>query len=225
LKQLLASSGFNVKIAGNGLEAIKLLQAENFDMVLMDIQMPFMDGITAFTHIKNMPPKERPLVVACSAFFTQDQKAHLRAHGFDELMIKPVDIKELIALSKSKCNVDKAEIPKKTFNEEALQAISKYAGKEDLLPIFQNFEDELSSGVKNLYGYLEMQHNEEAVRLLHTIKGNAASLGADKICEISGYLERKWKEEPLQIKKDYIFQLENAKFEFSEAYKMYFNQP
>lgn len=220
LNQLLSTSGFHVIPAGNGMEALKLLHNGRFDMILMDIQMPFMDGITAFEHIKSLKPEDKPLVIACSAFFTQDQKIYLKQHGFDELMVKPLDIKELITISKKHINGNgKNQEGLQVLNPAKIEEISKYGGKFDLLPIYQNFENELEQVSFQLDKALQENDSAEALRLMHTLKGNAASLGAEKIHIIARDIESALKTGLKDLKKDYIFRLEQAIFEFKGIYK------
>jgi CheY-like chemotaxis protein/HPt (histidine-containing phosphotransfer) domain-containing protein len=220
LNQLLSTSGFHVIPAGNGMEALKLLNTGRFDMVLMDIQMPFMDGITAFEHIKSLKPEDKPLVIACSAFFSQDQKTYLKQHGFDELMVKPLDIKELIAICKKYINRNEGKKEDlMILNPAKIEEISKYGGKADLLPIYENFEQELEQVIVLLKEALSSNDGTEALRLMHTLKGNAASLGAEKLHDVAREIENTLKAGIKDLKKDYIFRLEQAIFELKGIYK------
>jgi CheY-like chemotaxis protein len=221
LNQLLSTSGFRVVPAGNGMEALKLLNHNKFDIILMDIQMPFMDGITAFEHIKGLDPLDKPLVIACSAFFSQDQKTYLKNHGFDELMVKPLDIKELIAISKKHINGSpKHNHAPMVLNPSTIKEIAKYGGKGDLLPIYENFEEELNLIIPQLENHLQNGSNKEALRLVHTLKGNAASLGAEKLHELAKEIESILKSGSQDLKKDYIFKLEQAIFDLKGTYKL-----
>jgi CheY-like chemotaxis protein len=220
LNQLLYTSGFHVIPAGNGMEALKLLKTGHFDIILMDIQMPFMDGITAFEHIKSLEPKDKPLVIACSAFFSQDQKTYLKKHGFDELMVKPLDIKELITISKKYIDGNhRATGAPMVLNPDKIEEISKYGGKADLLPIYENFEQELDQAISLIQQSLQDGNLAEALRRMHTLKGNAASLGAEKLHHLAQEIESTLKAGYPELKKDYIFRLEQAIFEFKGIYK------
>ena len=75
--------------AENGLEAVKILNSENIDIVLMDIEMPVMNGIEATKYIRSkMPfPKNKVLIIAVTAYDIRDLLVD--NPGFDEILMKP----------------------------------------------------------------------------------------------------------------------------------------
>ncbi|MFW5687755.1 MAG: PAS domain S-box protein, partial [Bacteroidota bacterium] len=95
---ILTSMGHHITLAGNGLEAIEVFRENVFDLVLMDIQMPVMDGITAMRKLRekysSLPP-----VVGLSANALAGDREKFMAQGMDEYITKPVrsdDFKKLI---------------------------------------------------------------------------------------------------------------------------------
>lgn len=98
-KNLLTVSGFEVDIAENGLEAIRKFKCNIYDMILMDIQMPVMDGITACKEIRSLESsKEKASMVKIFAFTAngqqQDKNACLAA-GMNGYLSKPLNSKEI----------------------------------------------------------------------------------------------------------------------------------
>jgi PAS domain S-box-containing protein len=89
-QELLEDAGATVCIANNGKEAIDLLLKESFDCVLMDVQMPIMDGYEATRLIRSHPKLTGTLVIAMTANAGRDDQARCIAAGMDEFITKPI---------------------------------------------------------------------------------------------------------------------------------------
>ena len=94
---ILDSLGMEVVVANNGLEAINLLRLRDFDVVLMDCQMPVMDGYAATAEIRRMHTdhNHRIPIIALTANALQDDQAKCLAAGMDAFLAKPFTIDEL----------------------------------------------------------------------------------------------------------------------------------
>ncbi|MDR1871755.1 MAG: response regulator [Deltaproteobacteria bacterium] len=93
--KILRKAGLEVTIANNGLEALKKVQEDHYDLVLMDIQMPEMDGLTATKEIRKIERfKELPIVAMTAHAMTGDRDLSL-ASGMNDHVTKPIDIPEL----------------------------------------------------------------------------------------------------------------------------------
>jgi CheY-like chemotaxis protein len=99
--RILNNAGFIVDIANNGLEAVEKVQAEKYDLVLMDIQMPEMDGLTASKTIRALPGfADLPIVAMTAHAMSGDRELSLAA-GMNDHVSKPININELFnALAK-----------------------------------------------------------------------------------------------------------------------------
>jgi CheY-like chemotaxis protein len=85
-----------VTVANNGQEALDMIQTGgNFDLVLMDIQMPVMDGLTAARGIRAAGLADLPIVALTAHSLPEDREKSLRA-GMNEHLTKPLNIKELL---------------------------------------------------------------------------------------------------------------------------------
>jgi CheY-like chemotaxis protein len=91
----LISQYWNYEIATNGLEAIEWLKKESFDLILMDIQMPKMDGISALRKIIQLGLKRSP-IIAISAFAKESNRRNFLELGFEDLIIKPIQPKQFL---------------------------------------------------------------------------------------------------------------------------------
>lgn len=93
---LLENLGIQIDCANNGMDALKILEAKNYDLILMDIQMPKMDGIETTKQIrsKESPDQHIPIVALTAHALAQEREAVLAA-GMDDYLTKPIDENEL----------------------------------------------------------------------------------------------------------------------------------
>ena len=94
---ILENAGLEVLLAGNGEEAVKLAMAEQVDLILMDIQMPVMNGIEATGRIRQLPGYEKLPIIAMTAYATKEDQAWVLAAGMDVHVAKPIDPQQLFA--------------------------------------------------------------------------------------------------------------------------------
>ncbi|MCL2028998.1 MAG: ATP-binding protein [Deltaproteobacteria bacterium] len=96
-KKLLEKKGFTVVVANNGQEAVDMLQAGDYELVLMDIQMPEKDGISAAMEIRKMERfKTLPIIAMTAHALSGDRQKSLEA-GMNDHITKPIDVKTLYA--------------------------------------------------------------------------------------------------------------------------------
>ena len=101
-RELLEQAGAQVAVAGNGQEALDAMARRGFDCVLMDVQMPVMDGLEATRRIRQDPALKHTLVVAMTANAGTDDRARCMAAGMNEFLAKPV-VPELLAATIARC--------------------------------------------------------------------------------------------------------------------------
>ncbi len=95
--RLLAQMGYRADLAANGLEAIQALERQLYDVILMDVQMPEMDGLEATRQICTRWPKgERPRIIAMTANAMQGDREMCLAAGMDDYVSKPIRVEELV---------------------------------------------------------------------------------------------------------------------------------
>ena len=95
--RLLAQMGYRADVAGNGLEAIEALERQVYDVILMDVQMPEMDGLEASRQINaRWDQAHRPRIIAMTANAMQGDRERCIAAGMDDYVSKPVRVDELI---------------------------------------------------------------------------------------------------------------------------------
>ena len=95
--RLLQQMGYRADLASNGIEAIESLERQPYDMVLMDVQMPEMDGLEATRRIvQRWPNGARPRIVAMTANAMQGDREQCLAAGMDDYLTKPIRVEQLI---------------------------------------------------------------------------------------------------------------------------------
>ena len=96
--RLLGQMGYRADVAANGLEAIDAIERQTYDVVLMDVQMPELDGFEASREInRRWPGGGRPRLVAMTANVMQGDRELCSASGMDDYVAKPIRVEELIA--------------------------------------------------------------------------------------------------------------------------------
>ena len=219
---LLADSGVVLTFANHGQEAVDILtlKSNEFDIVLMDIQMPVMDGVTATKIIRDRLKNTIPIVAMTAGVLNSEKQQYLDA-GMDDLVPKPIDGEKLIGVIEkhivvSNVNTYKGDVgdvfthdenllmesntsvinPKtdtlQVFNATRLESITK--GK---LPRISRVCESLSvmntSSEKSIDdGFVALQRNDraEALHIFHGLKGVCANYGAETVNEAIGNLER-----------------------------------
>lgn len=183
------------KSVKNGLEALDILKVENFDLILMDIQMPQMDGMTAMKQIKVSKLSESP-IIAVTAFAELEDKNNFLDQGFDDFIVKPIRPREFIESIKDALNRNTS--PSNTKDEPISETLSdlvldvqvvkqlmKYNSTEIIKNVYMDFLNECEKLVEesqNSFSTSDLQAIEDH---LHIIKGNSGTLGANKIFKLS----------------------------------------
>jgi CheY-like chemotaxis protein len=91
-QKLLARSGYQIDIAENGIQAVDAMKGTDYDVVLMDVQMPEMDGIEATKRIRQLPGTKKFVpIIALTAQADVNTEDELRAAGMDDYVSKPIN--------------------------------------------------------------------------------------------------------------------------------------
>jgi two-component system sensor histidine kinase/response regulator len=97
LRHALQREGMQVDCASSGREALDAASRRRYDLVLMDLQMPQMDGLTAADELRKVPGYEDVPILALTANFSDEVRDECRAHGMQAYLSKPVEAGELLA--------------------------------------------------------------------------------------------------------------------------------
>ena len=195
--RLLEKRGHQVAVAQNGREAIATLETQSFDLVLMDVQMPVMDGFQATTAIRE---KEKTTgshlrIIAMTAHSMKGDKERCLAAGMDGYVSKPIETEQLFEVIESKVVVPVAEDP---APEESIaspvnweEALARVEGDRQLLAdmakLFLEDGPELFSEVR---AAVAQRDSKALERTAHALKGSTANFSARATYEAALNLEQ-----------------------------------
>jgi CheY-like chemotaxis protein len=171
--------------ASDGSEALEKIKTGEFDLVLMDIQMPVLDGINTLNIIKNEKIADIP-VIAVSAFANEKDRDYFISTGFDDFIPKPIKPRNLLeTLDK---HLRKIEEVNKIDNSNDIEldlkvvnTLLKFNNAENILSVYEEFIEESINLLGDIKSLIESGSYPEIGEKLHIIKGNSGTLGAMKI--------------------------------------------
>ena len=198
--RLLERLGYRADVAMNGLEAIAALEARPYDVVLMDVQMPELDGLDATRRICAQWPEEtRPYIIAMTANALPEDREACFAAGMSDYVAKPIRAEELAAaLKRAKplpAGDDEAEerVEYVSLDDGALQNLRDLGGDDFLREVIDAFLADAPELIATLRRSLDEASSEELRRAAHTLKSNGATLGAEGFAELCRALEHRAK--------------------------------
>ena len=205
--------GVQYHIVENGRDAIKAVQQQNFDLVLLDIQMPIMDGYEACRGIRALGGifKDIPIIAVTANTAQQDIQKALHA-GMNDHVSKPIKRQQLLEVIQSQLHLGQASettepAPKQTSTTEPLEnlevalinALPDIAVKQALvrlgveanfyIQLLKSFKDSAEQHLHEAQDNLARSDFNTLVRIMHTIKGVAGNLGAHSVFEQANRLE------------------------------------
>lgn len=213
---LLNSVGLTTMIANNGKEALELLKPDSFDLVLMDLQMPVMDGLTATKEIRAKEEEyfKKVPILAMSARAFQKDKEECYDAGMNSYIVKPIDptllyedlakylpiaaegsgapAKTVIAennqLSEDESNFV-AQFSKVRNFDAAAGLYHANSNKNIYMRILHGFVRDYSGNNFELRKLIETAKFEEATRITHTIKGLCGTIGSSHVQSLGAKVE------------------------------------
>ncbi|WP_163351731.1 response regulator [Desulfovibrio sp. JC010] len=194
-RRMLEGLGLEVDVAGNGRKALDVLAEEAYNLVLMDIQMPEMDGLTAARIIRSDDRYSNLPILAMTAHAMPGDREKSLEAGMDEHLTKPIDPDELKkALGKYLNMEEAAYVPDvgATEDEEPfalrLPGIDTARGlrniggnREGYLKVLLGFRESYADLAEELEELLSGERLEQALMKIHSLKGIAGNIGADRL--------------------------------------------
>jgi CheY-like chemotaxis protein/HPt (histidine-containing phosphotransfer) domain-containing protein len=224
---MLNKLGYRADVVANGLEAVEALCRTPYDLVLMDCQMPEMDGLEATRRIRDAASgalNPRVPIIAMTANAMQGDKERCLEAGMDDYLSKPVQPKELAELiDRWHSRAAKGFSARKAMSEEtpsSVQVDEDIFRESELLErlmddrelartIVEEFLSDVPLQVRKLGDYLSEKDATGVGHQAHTIKGAAANMGAHALREAAFQLEMSGKEDRLADALDLLPRLES----------------
>jgi PAS domain S-box-containing protein len=221
---MLAKLGHRVDTVSNGLEAVEAIRRIPYDVVLMDMQMPEMDGLTATRTIRSGSPAEQtvPIIAMTASALLEDRAACIRA-GMNGYLTKPVRLAELAAA------LDSAHSARPTTPAHAahggrgqereehlarrLQEMFEGLDSEVSAPLRRNLIDaflaDVPRHIDELSGQIAAGDHQAIAQVAHSLLGIAGNLGATFLADLSLTLEEEARAERLDDAGDLLRQLDD----------------
>ncbi|GGE37015.1 hypothetical protein GCM10011391_14870 [Pullulanibacillus camelliae] len=185
--------GYEVDTALNGKEAIDKINHHAYNVILMDIQMPEMDGLTATQHIRGLatPKRDTPIIAMTANAMPSDKEKYL-AVGMDDYLSKPVNLKDL----KNVLNkwIQKKAEPDEDSDETAIDIDKLQAtyGEEvsEIKAFLDTFIDTTPDFLEVLDQAINEQKSKQAKETAHGLKGAGVVIAADPFAAISKDIEK-----------------------------------
>ncbi|MFL6350925.1 MAG: response regulator [Bryobacteraceae bacterium] len=213
--ELLQNAGAIVTIANHGGEAVKLLTADDhgrsFDVVLMDLQMPEMDGITATRLLRSYPKLQKLPIIAMTAHALVEERQRCLDAGMNDHVSKPIDPDTLFstllrwAKPKSKPASEPTPasptqlgevLPPRIAGVNLADGLKRLAGNGQLYRnLLSQFAAKQVGTATQISAALESGDRNIAERIAHTVKGVAGNLGITEVQSAAQKLEKVLREE------------------------------
>ncbi len=193
--RLLERLGYRADVASNGLEALAALERQPYDVVLMDVQMPELDGLDASRRIcEQWPPESRPHIIAMTANALPEDREACFSAGMNDYVAKPIRADELAAaLKRVRPLRNRAAVSGEgeiNLEAAALQNLRDLGGVDFLIEVVDLFLADAPALMTSLRSSLERQDSDELRRAAHTLKSNGSTLGATAFAELCRTVEQ-----------------------------------
>jgi CheY-like chemotaxis protein len=208
--------GYRADVVANGLEVLEAFQRQHYDVILMDVQMPEMDGLQATRAIQEgWSQEQRPRIIAMTANAMQGDRQECLAAGMDDYLTKPIQVQALQeALERAGWWAKRRTLPPQSvenageevppahlgLQEESMPALDptvlaelrQFQGEGELdivQELAEAFQFETPPLLQALQQAIVEDQPEQLKRAAHNLKGSSNNLGARTMAELSAALE------------------------------------
>jgi CheY-like chemotaxis protein len=201
--RLLGQMGYRADVAANGLEAIEAVERQTYDVVLMDVQMPELDGFEASREINRRWPGKRPRIVAMTANAMEGDRELCVAAGMDDYVAKPIRVEELVAAlgrcqPRGSADARRDAAPNVgvttasaagVIDRAVIERLTATMGRAFAAELIDTFIDDARQLVAALRKALTATDRDAFRRAAHSLKSTSESLGAFGLATLARELE------------------------------------
>ena len=215
----LAKLGYRADMAANGFEVLDALARQPYDVVLMDVQMPELDGLEATRRIRSdVPSSRQPRIIAMTANAMQSDREQCMAVGMDDYLSKPVRIEELVsALERGSASAlaphEAASMMTGAIDSAMLERFHASLGDGSpsiVIEIIDMFLEDLPIQIGSLLQSAAGEAAPIIQRVAHTIKSSAATIGARGLAKQCEELESLARLGDIREARARIYEIEQA---------------
>jgi PAS domain S-box-containing protein len=192
---LLRRLGYEADVVENGREALTALDRQDYDVVLMDVQMPELDGLEATRLIRERFGTGGPRIIAMTANAMEGDRDECLEAGMDDYLSKPIHRDEL-ARTLARCRP--APTPETLDNTALGTLVTSFGGgdeaRQTVSELVETFLDDGLAQMATLRDAVERGDSDETRRVAHTLKSNGATFGARTFADLCRELEARGRE-------------------------------
>jgi CheY-like chemotaxis protein/HPt (histidine-containing phosphotransfer) domain-containing protein len=203
---IMRNLGLCADVVANGLEAVKAIESIAYDLVLMDVQMPEMDGFEATRAIRNLPlnfSRKRVTVIAMTAHALQGDRERCINAGMDDYVTKPISPQTLVEVFKKCLPAAQHEAPEASqkavetsstgidhvFDREGV--FSRLMGDTDLIKtVIRGYIEDIPRQIKKMREKLKVADAVAVSHVAHYIKGASANVGGESLRKVAFEIEK-----------------------------------
>lgn len=201
---VLQKQGFLVDIANDGSQALTLFKSNDYDIVLMDCQMPIMDGFEATRNIRSyesaygMP---RTPIIALTANVSDDDRRACLESGMDDFLVKPMRLQAITDIFSHYLEIDDIrsfenhhepllmkDDMSEHFDPNLLSDLESILSDEQFAEVVILFIEHSESRIQELQSAISEMNSAAIESVSHSLKGSSANLGARKLSAMFGYI-------------------------------------
>ena len=230
-KEIFESVGFRVDFGTSGMDAIEMVQKLDVDLVIMDIQMPVMDGLTATQRIRALGGQYESLpIIAMTAHAMHDDKNKSLAAGMNDHLTKPIEPNIIFPVVAKHLQIDMSPTETNTLSATSKSqypdikgfdiqtTMERLRGNWTLLKkLILSFADNNAQSANKVREFLADENYIEAQRIVHQLKGSGANLGANQLANCAAKIEQIIKTGETDIPEELLCQLAQELDIVSEA--------
>jgi CheY-like chemotaxis protein/HPt (histidine-containing phosphotransfer) domain-containing protein len=187
-REILEGRGVRADVAAGGREALAMLEQARYDLVLMDVQMPDMDGYETTRHIRENPRYGFIPIVALTAHAMKEEREKCLAAGMNEQLTKPLEPDTLFAVLGRWIKTAPPPPPAEVAGDgilpgiDLLDALRRLSGNQDILfELLREFRERWADALPRLRAALAQPDLDQVALLAHTLRTEAASLSMGEV--------------------------------------------
>jgi signal transduction histidine kinase/CheY-like chemotaxis protein/HPt (histidine-containing phosphotransfer) domain-containing protein len=230
---MLSRLGYVAELAESGQQALKAVEKKTFDLILMDIQMPDMNGIEATRRIREKLGAACPPVFALTAEALEGDKQRFLSLGFDGYLSKPLEaqtLQTMLKTVKASQQVTLPEVPAaphssnakpvKPLDDDALLKLMEY-GQGNRTKLIELFMASAPVSIANMRRAIEFASTADLALAAHTLKGSCSNFGATPLRDLCVQIEHAGLNGNTDMTADLVGSAENELARVIEALRSY----
>lgn len=200
MQHILNRMGYDVELAGTGKEVLNKIDQDRFDIVLMDMEMPIMDGFTATRELRKRDAYRDFPIIALTAHAMKEHRDKTIAAGCTDYLSKPINREKLEAMLEKYIGPPVAPAPPAqaapagTAPKSEAKAEARTEDDPLMAELTQFFISDLAQRIQKFDADIKSRNIDEVVRFGHSLKGTAGSYGFPEFSKIGGEIEKIGKE-------------------------------